>query len=226
MRQRSAGTGREGEAPAAVAALARMAALLGPVAEATAAVRAVKVKDRCHPPRPEAPEGIEAARRGGPRNQHQDPQQGVSHRMPELYAMRRGRANKIRGERRDTRQRRADAAPLTLGFLVRLIRAASEMGAAATVAREWTAQGRERIRQHNARLGLAKHLVLDYTGPLWKAGELALLGTASDHEVARRTGRSVAGVRKKRWKLGIANSRDGRLTIKRRRGPRTERGGG
>jgi hypothetical protein len=113
-----------------------------------------------------------------------------------------------------------------LGFLVRLIRAAAEMGAAATVAREWTAQGRERIRQHNARLGLADNLVLDYHGQRWGAWEIALLGTISDHEVARRTGRSEDGVRRKRTKLGIANPYDGRRTKKRRRGSRTERGGG
>ena len=198
-----------------------MAALLGPVAEATAAVRAVKVKDRCHLPRPEAPEGIEAAGRGGPRNQHQDPQQGVSHRMPELYAMRRGRATKIRGQRRGTRQRWADAAPLALGFLVRLIRAAVEMGAAATVAREWTPQERDRRRWSNIGLGLADKLVLGYHGPRWEAGEIALLGTVSDREVARRTGRSVDGVRRKRMKLGIANPHDRRRTKKRRRHPPT-----
>jgi hypothetical protein len=124
--------------------------------------------------------------------------------MPELYARRRGRANKIRGQRRGTRQRRADAAPLALGFLVRLMRAA-EMGAAATVARAWMPQERERRRQVKARLGLAKHLVLDHNGPLWRAWEVALLGTVPDREVARRMGRSVAGVRRKRTKLGIAN---------------------
>src|SRR5262249_43498192 len=92
----------------------------------------------------------------------------------------------------------------------RLIRAAAEMGATAVGAKEWTQEERERRRQINARLGLAKNLVLDYNGPLWKAWEIALLGTIPDREVARRTGRSVAGVRKKRWELGIANSRNGR----------------
>ena len=145
--------------------------------------------------------------------------------MPELYAMRRGRANKIRGQRRGTRQRRPPAAPLALEFLVRLIRAAAEMGATATVAREWTPQERDRRRRANIRLGLAKHLVTGYHGPRWTGWEIALLGTIPDREVARRTGRSIAGVRKKRWKLGLANSRDGRRTMKRRRGSKTERGG-
>ena len=137
--------------------------------------------------------------------------------MPELYARRRGRANKIRGQRRGTRQRRADAAPLALGFLVRLIRAAAAMGAAATVARAWMPQERERRRQVNARLGLAKYLVLDHNGPLWRAWEVALLDTVPDREVARRTGRSVAGVRRKRTKLGIANPYDRRRTNAARR---------
>jgi hypothetical protein len=145
--------------------------------------------------------------------------------MPELYAMRRGRANKIRSKRRGTRQRRADAAPLALGFLVRLIRAAAEMGAAATVAREWTPQEPERRRRANIRLGLADNFVLGYHGPRWAAWEIALLGTVSDREVARRTGRSVDGVRRKRMKLGIANPHDGRWTKKRPRNSRSERGG-
>jgi hypothetical protein len=108
----------------------------------------------------------------------------------------------------------------------RLIRAAAEMGATAVGAKEWTQEERERRRQINARLGLSKNLVLDYNGPLWRAWEIDLLGTIPDREVARRTGRSVAGVRKKRWLLGIANPRDGRRTKKRQPGSRTERGGG
>ena len=86
-------------------------------------------------------------------------------------------------------------------------------------------QERERRRQVKARLGLAKHLVLDHNGPLWRAWEVALLDTVPDREVARRTGRSVAGVRRKRTKLGIANSYEGRGTKKRRRS-KSERGGG
>jgi hypothetical protein len=92
----------------------------------------------------------------------------------------------------------------------RLMRAAAQMGGEAFGARRWTEEDRERRRQINARLGLSKNLVLDYKGPLWRAWEIALLGTIPDREVARRTGRSVAGVRKKRWKLGIANPNDGR----------------
>jgi hypothetical protein len=78
---------------------------------------------------------------------------------------------------------------------VRLIRAAAEKGGEAFGAREWTPEERERMRQVNARLGLADHLVTGYHGPRWATWELALLGTVPDREVARRTGRSVDGVR-------------------------------
>jgi hypothetical protein len=37
----------------------------------------------------------------------------------------------------------------------------------------------------------------------WQPAEIALLGTAPDDEVATRLGRSVGGVRRKRWKLHI-----------------------
>jgi hypothetical protein len=99
----------------------------------------------------------------------------------------------------------------------RLMRAAAEMGGEAVAAREWTEEEREGRRQTNARLGLAKHLVTGYHGPLWAAGEIALLGTVPDREVARRTGRSVDGVRRKRMKLGIANRYDRRRTNAARR---------
>jgi hypothetical protein len=99
-------------------------------------------------------------------------------------------------------------------------------GGEAFGARGWTEEERERLRRANARLGLAKALVLGYHGPLWAAWEIALLGTVPDREVARRTGRSVAGVRQKRMKLGIANSRDRRRTKKRWRGSKSEPWGG
>jgi hypothetical protein len=107
-----------------------------------------------------------------------------------------------------------------------LMRAAAEKGGEAFGARGWSPEERERLRQHNARLDLANHLVLDYSGPLWAGWEIGLLGTVPDREVARQTGRSVAGVRKKQMKLGIANSHDERRTKKRWRGPRSERGDG
>jgi hypothetical protein len=40
-------------------------------------------------------------------------------------------------------------------------------------------------------------------GRLWTERELKLLGTGPDHVVARRVGRSVGAVQRKRWPLGI-----------------------
>jgi transcriptional regulator with XRE-family HTH domain len=37
----------------------------------------------------------------------------------------------------------------------------------------------------------------------WTAAELALLGQFPDPEVSRRTGKSLYGVRSRRWRLGI-----------------------
>ena len=108
----------------------------------------------------------------------------------------------------------------------RLIQAVAERGATAAAAREWTEEERARLRQVNARLGLAKTLVLGSPELRWAAWEVALLGTVPDREVARRTGRSVDGVRRKRMKLGIAKPHDGRRTKKRRNVPKIERGGG
>jgi hypothetical protein len=94
----------------------------------------------------------------------------------------------------------------------RHMRAAAEQGGEAFGARGWTPEERERLRQVNARLGLAKTLVLGSPELRWAAWEVALLGTVPDREVARRTGRSVDGVRRKRTKLGIANRYDRRRT--------------
>jgi hypothetical protein len=49
----------------------------------------------------------------------------------------------------------------------RLMRAAAERGGEAFGARGWTEEEHELLRQHNARSGLAKTLVLGYHGPLW-----------------------------------------------------------
>jgi len=46
----------------------------------------------------------------------------------------------------------------------RLMRAATEKGGEALGARGWTEEDRERLRQVNAHLDLAQHLVLDYNG--------------------------------------------------------------
>jgi hypothetical protein len=94
----------------------------------------------------------------------------------------------------------------------RLIRASAEKGADAVSGREWTAGERDRRRQVNAEKGLARNLVTGYRGDWWAAEDIALLGTAPDEEVARRTGRTAAAVRRKRWALDIPNPAGSRWT--------------
>lgn len=92
----------------------------------------------------------------------------------------------------------------------RLIQAAAEEGAAATRAREWTNEERERCRQTTARLGQAAYLPAGYHESPWSEADVALLGQLPDEEVARRLGRSANAVRLKREKLGIVRAKGGR----------------
>ena len=92
----------------------------------------------------------------------------------------------------------------------RLIQGSAEKGAEAIKEREWTAEEREQRRQVNAEKGLANNLVLGYHGPRWTPEDIALLGTLPDEEVARRTGRTVEGVRIRRTRLGIPTFEDRR----------------
>jgi hypothetical protein len=80
----------------------------------------------------------------------------------------------------------------------RLNRAASEAGAAAVLAREWSEQERERRRQLAFEQGSAARLVPGHHGPWWSDADVALLGELPDDEVARRTGRTAGAVRQKR----------------------------
>ena len=62
------------------------------------------------------------------------------------------------------------------------------------------------LRRKNAiESNLAQYFVTGYHGPLWTPEDIPLLGTLPDKEVARRTGRTVNGVRLKREELGIPN---------------------
>jgi hypothetical protein len=93
----------------------------------------------------------------------------------------------------------------------RLIRAASEQGAAQVRGQELPAEQVERRRRTAVELGLGRNLTPGYNrGPWWAPAELKLLGKRPDDEVAARTGRTPNAVRIKRERLGIPNPRDRR----------------
>jgi hypothetical protein len=94
----------------------------------------------------------------------------------------------------------------------RLVRASAVKGAAAIQARGWTDEEREQRQRLNAEKRLHRNLILGYHGPRWTAEDIALLGTAPNQEVARRTGRKPAAVRHKREGLGIPNPTGKRWT--------------
>jgi hypothetical protein len=94
----------------------------------------------------------------------------------------------------------------------RLVRAAAENGAEALQAREWTEAEREARRLRAVAMDLGRNLATGYHGPRWTPAGIALLGTAPDEEVARRTGRTVGAVRQKREELGVPNPAGNRWT--------------
>jgi hypothetical protein len=69
---------------------------------------------------------------------------------------------------------------------------------------------RQQKREQALRLKLRKHGVPGGGRRMWSAEDKELLGVLADDEVARRTGRTVEGVRVKRQKLGISNLVDRR----------------
>ncbi len=93
----------------------------------------------------------------------------------------------------------------------RLVQAAAQQGADAMKEHEWTEDEREQRRKRALELNLAGSLQGGYKrGPLWSEGELALLGTMPDEQLAKQLGRSENAVRLKREKLGIARAKDRR----------------
>jgi hypothetical protein len=92
---------------------------------------------------------------------------------------------------------------------VRRHRAAAEAGAAKTRGVSLPAEQVERRRRTSLRLNLGRYLKTGYHGPWWTKAEVALLGRVPDDEVARRTGRTVAAVRRKRETLGRARPTEG-----------------
>jgi hypothetical protein len=97
----------------------------------------------------------------------------------------------------------------------RLVRAASEMGAAQVRGKPLPPEQVERRRRTATEQGLVRNLRPGYNlGPRWSPAEVRLLGRLPDDEVAAKVGRTPDAVRQKREKLGIPNPRDRR----RRRG--------
>jgi hypothetical protein len=93
----------------------------------------------------------------------------------------------------------------------RLIRQASEQGAAQVRGKPLPPEQVERRRRTARELNLARHLRHGYNlGPWWSPAELKLLGRLPDEEVAARTGRTPNAVRVKRTRLGIPTARDRR----------------
>ena len=92
----------------------------------------------------------------------------------------------------------------------RLIRAASEKGAAVIRGRPLTPEQVEQRRRNAVENDLARFLTKGYHGPWWSRKELALLGRLPDDEVARRTGRTIDAVRSVRYRRGIPIAYDRR----------------
>jgi hypothetical protein len=92
----------------------------------------------------------------------------------------------------------------------RLILAASEKGAEQVRHMDWSADQREERRRSAVENNLGRNLRPGHQGEWWTEGELALLGTMPDHELAARLGKTHNAIRQKRRKLGIANPCDRR----------------
>jgi hypothetical protein len=93
----------------------------------------------------------------------------------------------------------------------RLIRDASEQGAAKVRGRELPPEQVERRRRTARELDLARHLSHGYNrGPWWSPRELALLGTDEDDVIAARIGRTACAVGVMRRKRKVPKFRDRR----------------
>jgi hypothetical protein len=101
-----------------------------------------------------------------------------------------------------------------------LIVANAGLGADAIQEKEYTREERQARSEISRRLNVISHAQAGrHAEDGWTEAELALLGTATDSEVARRTGRTYEAVRLKRRKLKIPHRHDGRKN----RGPRRKR---
>jgi hypothetical protein len=88
----------------------------------------------------------------------------------------------------------------------RLVRSASEKGAAVLRGRKLPPEQVERRRRTAVEQDLARNLRSGYNlGPWWSPAELRPLGRLPDAEAAAKVGRAPGAVRQKREKLGIPN---------------------
>jgi hypothetical protein len=92
----------------------------------------------------------------------------------------------------------------------RLCQAVAEAAAEKCRGKKLPPEQVERRRRTARELDLAQYLPKGYHGPWWTVEETALLGTASDEDVARRIGRSADAVRCRRNRHGIPHPRDRR----------------
>jgi hypothetical protein len=93
----------------------------------------------------------------------------------------------------------------------RLIRAASERGAARLRGVKLPPEAVERLRRTALELGLVRNLTPGYNhGPWWTPRELALLGTDEDDVIAGRIGRTPNAVGVMRRKRQVPKFRDRR----------------
>jgi hypothetical protein len=90
------------------------------------------------------------------------------------------------------------------------MQAASEKGAAELRGKQLPPEQVERRRRTAIDEGLDRNLVLGYDGPRWTAGQIRLLGTMPDDELAAKVGRSANAVRVMRTRLGITIFKDRR----------------
>jgi hypothetical protein len=97
----------------------------------------------------------------------------------------------------------------------RLNQSAAEAGGAAMHERGLTDQEAEELRRRAVELDLGQYLPTGCHAPRRTDGELALLGTMPDEELAARTGKRPGAVSLKRRRLGMPNPCDRRRRCER-----------
>ena len=85
----------------------------------------------------------------------------------------------------------------------RLVHAAAQQGANAVKAYDWSDEQCDEHSRIALELDLGRFLHTGYHGPVWTKEQTAVLGTASDEEIAERIGRTPNAVRVMRTQFGI-----------------------